>query len=71
MKKIIIRDFIDNPSLAVSLVSRCLSDEKVELLEDYEPLFTFTGKERRILVATVKNKESLRFDVYQDTKQNT
>lgn len=66
MKKIIIRDFIDNPIQAVSLVSRCLDSSFLE----NEPLFTFTSNEERIYVNTTVNKESIRFDVYKWSDRN-
>lgn len=61
--KIIIRDFTNNPSRSVLLVSRCLLRE---FTDDYAPFFTFTDAEKRtcIAIATTKNKDSLRFDVY-------
>lgn len=62
MKKIIIRDFLNDSGLAVTLVSRCLKTARKDLTDS---LFVFSA-DKKVIVAVEKNKESLRFDVYEE-----
>lgn len=67
MKKIIIRDFIDNPTLATFFVSRCFANRSGKISNP--TLFAFSDVDKRVIVAVEKNKESVRFDVYEEKNQ--
>lgn len=66
MKKIIIHSFLPKYEDAVYYAYRCLNTSK-EKMEEGKSIITFTvNMERRICVTTVKNKDSIRFIVWED-----
>ena len=66
MTKIIIHSHLAKYEEAVYFAYRCLSTSKEEM-EEGNAIITFTvSMERRICVATVKNKNSIRFIVWED-----
>lgn len=66
MKKIIIHSHLAKYEEAVYFAYRCLNTSKEEM-EEGKSIIAFTvSMERRICVATVKNKNSIRFIVWED-----
>ena len=66
MTKIIIHSHLAKYEEAVYFAYRCLNTSKKEM-EEGKTVIAFTvGMERRICVATVKNKNSIRFIVWED-----
>ena len=66
MKKIIIHSFLPKYEDAVYYAYRCLDTSKEEM-EEGKSIIAFTEKmKRRICVTTVKNKDSIRFIVWED-----
>lgn len=66
MKKIIIHSHLPKYEDAVYYAYRCLNTSKEEM-EEGKSIITFTVSiERRIFVTTVKNKDSIRFIVWED-----
>lgn len=66
MKKIIIHSHLAKYEEAVYFAYRCLNTSKAEM-EEGKSIIAFTvSMERRICVATVKNKNSIRFIVWED-----
>lgn len=66
MKKIIIHSHLAKYEDAVYYAYRCLNTSKEEM-EEGKSIIAFTvSMERQILVATVKNKNSIRFIVWED-----
>ena len=66
MKKIIIHSFLPKYEDAVYYAYRCLKTSKEEM-EEGKLVIAFTvNMERRICVTTVKNKDSIRFIVWED-----
>ena len=66
MKKIIMHSFLPKYEDAVYYAYRCLDTSKEEM-EEGKSIITFTVNiERRICVTTVKNKDSIRFIVWED-----
>lgn len=66
MKKIIIHSHLAKYEEAVYFAYRCLNTSKAEM-EEGKSIITFTVSiERRICVTTVKNKDSIRFIVWED-----
>lgn len=66
MKKIIIHSHLPKYEDAVYYAYRCLNTSKEEM-EEGKSIIAFTvNMQRRILVAPVKNKDSIRFIVWED-----
>lgn len=66
MTKIIIHSHLPKYEEAVYFAYRCLNTSKAEM-EEGKSIIAFTvTMERRILVATVKNKNSIRFIVWEE-----
>lgn len=66
MEKIIIHSHLAKYEEAVYFAYRCLNTSKEEM-EEGKSIIAFTvNMERRICVTTVKNKNSIRFIVWED-----
>lgn len=66
MTKIIIHSHLAKYEEAVYFAYRCLNTSKAEM-EEGKSIIAFTvNMERRICVATVKNKNSIRFIVWEE-----